>query len=131
MDLLAAAPPTLELTLGDGLGQMDMAKNLARTLAPEQAFFVDAVVRAAVRAARRAQTLGDVQRVEVVVGAGLQDDGRRCLVRFFAIFSKDGVSTYTCQVAATGVREAAGSEVTITKLSCAKDEGLGQTIDLI
>jgi hypothetical protein len=42
------------LTLGDGLGKMDMAKNLARMLAPEQAFFVGAVVHAAVRETRRA-----------------------------------------------------------------------------
>jgi hypothetical protein len=31
------------------------------------------------------------------------------------------MSTETCQVAATSVREAVGSEVAITKLSCAKD----------
>ena len=36
MDLLAAAPTPLRLTLGDGLGRMDMAKNIAKTLSPEQ-----------------------------------------------------------------------------------------------
>ena len=36
--------------------------------------------------------------------------------------------SYSCNVSATGVEE--GGEVKITKLSCAKDEGWGRTIDL-
>ena len=75
------------LTLGDGLGKMDMAKNLARMLAPEQAFFVGAVVHAAVRETRRAQIIGEVQGVEDAVGTAIQDANRRCLVRFFVILS--------------------------------------------
>ena len=133
MDLLAASPDRLQLTLGDGLGRMDMAKNVAKTLEPEQAFFVDAVVRAAVREARRKGTVGDVESVEIVIGAGFQENGQQCLVRFFAIFSRDGgVSTFTGQVSATGVRSKDGDgKVEIRKLSVAKDEGLGQTLDLI
>jgi hypothetical protein len=112
------------------------------------------VVREAVRTARRKRKLGDVTEVEIVVGAGFRDDdgtggtgGEQCLVRFFALFSRDGgASTSTCQVSATGVRtqqqqqqqrqgarevEGAGGTVTITKLSVAKDEGIGNTIDLV
>ena len=111
---------------------LDMASNLAKTLSPDQAYFVDAVVRAAVREARLRRKLGNIEEVEIVVGAGFQDGGQKCLVRFFAIFSKDGgFSTYTCQVSATGVRRSDDETVGIVKLSCAKDEGLGQTIDLI
>ena len=106
------------------------------------------------RTARRKRKLGDVTEVEIVVGAGFRDDdgtggtgGEQCLVRFFALFSRDGgASTSTCQVSATGVRtqqqqqqqrqgarevEGAGGTVTITKLSVAKDEGIGNTIDLV
>ena len=112
-------------------------------------------MREAVRTARRKRKLGDVTEVEIVVGAGFRDDdgtggtgGEQCLVRFFALFSRDGgASTSTCQVSATGVRtqqqqqqqqrqgarevEGAGGIVTITKLSVAKDEGIGNTIDLV
>ena len=111
-------------------------------------------MREAVRTARRKRKLGDVTEVEIVVGAGFRDDdgtggtgGEQCLVRFFALFSGDGgASTSTCQVSATGVRtqqqqqqqrqgarevEGAGGTVTITKLSVAKDEGIGNTIDLV
>ena len=112
-------------------------------------------MREAVRTARRKRKLGDVTEVEIVVGAGFRDDdgtggagGEQCLVRFFALFSRDGgASTSTCQVSATGVRtqqqqqqqqrqgarevEGAGGTVTITKLSVAKDEGIGNTIDLV
>lgn len=133
MDLLAASPEKMQLTLGDGLGRMDMAKNVAKTLEPEQAFFVDAVVRQAVREARRKGTVGDVESVEIVIGAGFQDNGQQCLVRFFAIFSRDGgVSTFTGQVSATGVRSSDDEgKVEILKLSVAKDEGLGKTVDLV
>ena len=112
------------------------------------------MVREAVRTARRKRKLGDVTEVEIVVGAGFRDDdgtggtgGEQCLVRFFALFSRDGgASTSTCQVSATGVRtqqqqqqqrqgarevEGVGGTVTITKLSVAKDEGIGNTIDLV
>ena len=112
-------------------------------------------MREAVRTARRKRKLGDVTEVEIVVGAGFRDDdgtggtgGEQCLVRFFALFSRDGgASTSTCQVSATGVRtqqqqqqqqrqgarevEGVGGTVTITKLSVAKDEGIGNTIDLV
>ena len=55
-------------------------------------------------------------------------------VRFFGIFttgSVDSTDTYSCNVTATGVPDAATGEVTITKLSCAKDEGWGRSVDLI
>lgn len=150
METLIEAPPgKIRMTMGDGLGRMNMAQNLAKKLSSEEAFFVDAVVRAAVRVARVKRKMGDVTAVEIVVGAGFRDeeDGgggeQRCLVRFFALFSKDaGMSTMTCQVSAIGVRRPLrpggvpingdeGREVAIISLSCAKDEGLGSTITLI
>ena len=52
-----------------------------------------------------------------------------------------GLSTYSCNVSATGVREHIeddgndnkknNNQIRIVSLSCAKDEGLGQTYDLI
>lgn len=138
MDLLASlddASP-VRLALSDGLGRMDMPKNVARPLrTTEDAFLVDAVVRRAVRELRRRKgRLGDLLRVEVIVGAGVRDDEggrRRGQARFFAIFSTDGGATsYSCNVSATGVRGEDGS-VEIVSLSAAKDEGLGQTFEFI
>uniref|UniRef100_A0A7S2H820 PDZ domain-containing protein n=1 Tax=Helicotheca tamesis TaxID=374047 RepID=A0A7S2H820_9STRA len=131
MDLLASAPSDkpLSLTLGDGLGRMDIAPNLAKQLSPDEAIFADAVVRAAVREIRKNGSLGDLLKVEIVLGAGVRNDGR-CLVRFFAILSTDGVTTYSCNISATGKREEDGV-IDIIALSCAKDEGWGQTVDLI
>jgi hypothetical protein len=134
---IASETPTVRVTLGDGLGMMDMPKNVVNQLkSPEDAYFVDAVVRKAVREIRKNGTLGDVLNVEVIVGAGVQDDKndkRRGMVRFFAIFSTDGVSTYSCNVSAIGVRqdEEDDNSIKIVSLSCAKDEGLGRTFDLI
>ncbi|KAL3934955.1 MAG: hypothetical protein SGBAC_009432 [Bacillariaceae sp.] len=130
MDLLISTDGSIDLTLGDGLGQMDMPKNVLNMLkSTEDAFFVDAVVREAVRECRqRNGKIGDLQQVEVIVGAGVK--GSRGQVRFFGIFSTDGVSTYSCNVSATGVRQSDES-VKIVALSCAKDEGMGQTFDLI
>ena len=145
MDILASpsattTSTTTNLVLGDGLGQFDMPKNVLQRLeSTEDAFFVDATVREAVRAIRRDGRLGDLLGVEVVIGAGIGGsdnknvDGarqKRGMVRFFAIFSTDGVTTYSCNVSATGV---GGSKETIriVSLSCAKDEGLGRTYDLI
>ena len=120
-----------------------MPKNVVKMLkTKEEAFFVDAVVRKAVREIRKNGSLGDLMNVEVIVGAGIQEGGNRALVRFFAIFSTDGgVSTYSCNVAAAGVRRTQGDNVggttneinsiEIVSLSCAKDEGLGRTFDLI
>jgi hypothetical protein len=108
MDLLISAQKTVTMTLGDGLGQLNMPKNVVKTLkTPEDAFFVDAVVREAVREIRRkGRRLGDLLQVEVIIGVGVkeQEGKRRAMVRFFAIFSTDGVSTYSCNVSATGVR---------------------------
>jgi len=135
MDILIAAPPheNLSLALSDGLGRMDIAPNLAKTLQAEEAVLADKVVRAAVREIRKNESsrgqLGDLLRVEIVIGAGVRDNGR-CMVRFFAIFSRDGVTTFGCSVSATGV-SLDGETVKIVALSCAKDEGWGQTIDLI
>jgi hypothetical protein len=114
------------------LGRMDMPKNILRTLKTEEdAFFVDAVVREAVREIRRYKKLGDLVRVEVIIGAAVKEEGRRGLVRFFALFSTDGVSTYSCNVSATGVRQPDDGGIQIVSLSCAKDEGLGRTFDII
>lgn len=140
--------PKTNLVLGDDLGQLDMPKNVLQQLkTTEDAFFVDAVVREAARAIRRDGKLGDLLKVEVVFGAGVtnEDDGSsRGMVRFFGIFSTDGVSTYSCNVSATGIRNSNGSsenenanandpnkDIRIVSLSCAKDEGLGRTYDLI
>lgn len=129
MDLLGAAESPVALTLSDGLGTMDIAANLAKMLEPEEAIYADAVVRAAVREVRTYRKLGDLVRVEIVIGAAVRDD-QKCLVRFFGIFSTDGVTTYSCNVSATGRRRQDGT-INIIALSCAKDEGLGQTIDII
>lgn len=142
MDLLTAKSPDnrVSLTIGDGLGTFDMPKNVVKFLqSKEDAFFVDAVVRQAVREARRNGRLGEVLRVEVIVGAGVTRNGdqEKGVVRFFAIFSTDSVSTYSCNVAATGIRKMGSDDgdtagpITIVSLSCAKDEGLGATYDLI
>mmetsp|Transcript_18943 Transcript_18943/g.35293 ORF Transcript_18943/g.35293 Transcript_18943/m.35293 type:complete len:252 (-) Transcript_18943:64-819(-) len=125
---------TARLTLGDGLGQLDMPKNVLRLLkTTEDAFFVDGVVRQAVREIRkRNNKLGDLLNVEVVIGAGVQEEeeGKRGQVRFFAIFSTGGASSYSCNVSATGLRMEDG-KIEIVYLSAAKDEGLGQTYDFI
>jgi len=132
MDLIISASSSLvSLTMGDGLGTFNMPKNVVNMLkSKEDAFFVDAVVREAVREIRRNGRLGDLLKVEVIVGAGVRENGTVGMVRFFAIFSTDGVSTYSCNVAAKGIRQEDGS-IRIVSLSCAKDEGLGQTYDLI
>ena len=134
MDAILSSPTPIQLTMGDGLGAFDMPKNVVAMLkSQEDAFFIDAVVREAVRQIRKngRRLLGDLNKVEIIVGAGVQEKGTRGMARFFAIFSTDGVSsTYSCNIAATGIRQADES-IKIVSLSCAKDEGLGQTIDLI
>mmetsp|Transcript_700 Transcript_700/g.1625 ORF Transcript_700/g.1625 Transcript_700/m.1625 type:complete len:85 (-) Transcript_700:271-525(-) len=77
----------------------------------------------------------------MIIGAGVQtsnndvdgNEEKRGMVRFFAIFSTDGVSSYSCNVSATGVaRERGGEErIDIVALSAAKDEGLGQTFEFV
>jgi hypothetical protein len=134
MDALITAPGDrpLDIVLSDGLGRMDIAKNLAKSLSGQEAIFADATVRAAVRQVRIIGTqLGDLLSVEIVIGAGVQDNNTVCKVRFFAIFSTDTVSTYSCSVSATGRKGHPDGPVEITQLSCAKDEGWGQTYDLI
>ena len=135
MDFLIALPENkdITLTLSDGLGRMDIARNLAKKLKAEEAITVDQVVRAAVRKIRSEKSvqgqLGDLLRVEIVIGAGVKNDGR-CMVRFFAIFSRDAVTTFSCSVSATGIKVADGT-IDIIALSCAKDEGWGQTVDIV
>eukprot|EP00536_Pseudo-nitzschia_multiseries_P004601 jgi/Psemu1/10338/gm1.10338_g len=141
---------TTQLVLGDGLGRFDMPPNVLKRLeTPGDAMMVDAVVRQAVREIRRDGRLGDLLRVEVIIGAGIliqnqrgnssagqSQQQKRGMVRFFAIFSTDGVSTYSCNVSATGIRSSSNDDgdnetIRIVSLSCAKDEGLGRTYDLI
>lgn len=145
MDMLISLDPnaTIQLTLSDGLGTFDMPKNVLKQLkSKEDAFFVDAVVRRAVRELRKNNyKLGDLLNVEMIIGAGVQtsnnavdgNDEKRGMVRFFAIFSTDGVSSYSCNVSATGVaRVRRGEErIDIVALSAAKDEGLGQTFEFV
>lgn len=131
MDMLVASKTT-RLTLGDGLGTFDMPPNVVKRLgSTEEAYFVDAVVRQSVREMRRDGRLGDLLRVEVVVGAGVREGA--AMVRFFAIFSTDGATSYSCNVSAKGIQTKPGSNdsIQILSLSCAKDEGLGRTYDLI
>ena len=170
MDLLTSSTSsstssTVQLVLSDGLGQFDMPKNVvSRLKTTEDAFFIDSIARQAVRECRRDGRLGDLLNVEVIIGAGISNSNnsndnndewnehRRGMVRFFAIFSTDGVTTYSCNVSATGIdisgdddsnidSNGAGtnvcikqnennSNIKIVSLSCAKDEGLGQTIDI-
>ena len=134
MDVLISLDETslVELTLGDGLGQLDMPKNVVKQLkTTEDAFLIDAVVRKAVREIRkRNNILGDLINVEVIIGAGVQDEGKQGQARFFALFSTDGVSSYSCNVSATGRCRDDGS-IDIVNLSAAKDEGLGQTYQFI
>ena len=135
MDMLIEAPDQVELTWNDGLGAMDIAPNLVKQFkSTEEAVLADRVVRAAVKTIRRTENtqLGDLLKVEIILGAGVREDGR-CLVRFFALFSTDGVTSYSCNVSATGrlLDDASGGDVELLALSCAKDEGWGQTVDLI
>ena len=94
--------------------------NLAKALKPDDAVKVDRVVRAA-RAELRAQLaadpalqaeLGELLRLEQIVGAGVQNDGVTVKVRFFGIFSRDdGKSSYSCNISATGVIGDGGDRV--------------------
>ncbi|OEU11743.1 hypothetical protein FRACYDRAFT_244866 [Fragilariopsis cylindrus CCMP1102] len=169
MDLLtsssSSSSSTVQLVFSDGLGQFDMPKNVvSRLKTTEDAFFIDSIARQAVRECRRDGRLGDLLNVEVIIGAGISNSNnnkdnnnewnehRRGMVRFFAIFSTDGVTTYSCNVSATGIdisgdddknisnnaavtnvrikQNENNSNIKIVSLSCAKDEGLGQTIDI-
>lgn len=88
MARLVEAPSPLQITVDDGLTTLDITPNLAKSLKPEEAIFADLVVRAAVREIRRLvgasaelmELLGELMRVEILLGAGTRDDGR-CLVR--------------------------------------------------
>lgn len=135
MDLIISLDESspVSLTIGDGLGQLDMPKNVIKLLkTTEDAFFIDAIVRHAVREIRRRNNaLGDLLNVEVIIGAGVQEEGKLGQTRFFAIFSTDGVSSYSCNVSATGRRKDDGTTIEIVSLSAAKDEGLGQTYQFI
>ena len=132
MHILSLDKDKCRLTLGDGLGQLNMPKNVVKQLkTTEDAFFIDSVVRKAVREIRkRNNILGDLISVEVIIGAGVQEEGKQGQARFFAIFSTDGVSSYSCNVSATGRCRDDGS-IDIVNLSAAKDEGLGQTYQFI
>jgi len=130
MSLLTTDATPVQLTLGDGLGQLNMPKNVVKLLESTQdAYLVDAVVRQVVRELRIRQTMGDLLSVEVIVGASVRNE--RCQVRFFALFSTDGgITSYSCNVAASAKVDPKG-DTEIVSLSCAKDEGLGQTVDII
>jgi hypothetical protein len=145
VELLSEAPDPLELTLsrllpakGDDSAPIDIAANLAKGIKPADAVQIDKVVREARRVLRERTAseqslqaeLGEFLRIETIVGAGVQRDGT-VKVRFFGIFSTDGVfSSYSCNVSATG-RVGADGAVTISALECAKDEGWGRTIGVI
>ncbi|MGK3751181.1 MAG: hypothetical protein ACI8RD_003481 [Bacillariaceae sp.] len=161
MDLLTtvSSSSAVQLILSDGLGQFDMPKNVvSRLKTTEDAFFIDSIARQAVREIRRDGRLGDLLNVEVIIGAGITNindndndnewnEYRRGMVRFFAIFSTDNTSSYSCNVSATGVdisgdddndgttvsikQSENNTNIKIVSLSCAKDEGLGRTFDLI
>lgn len=63
----------LDFVLSDGLGRMDIAKNLQKGLELEEAMFSNAVVQAAVQTLRKIGTqLGDLIIVEIVIRVQLQ-----------------------------------------------------------
>ena len=133
METITSCDSPLSITIGDGLGILDMPKNVVKQLkSTEDAFLIDAIVRQSVREMRRrTNILGDLLNVEVVIGAGVQEDGKTGQTRFFAIFSTDGgVSSYSCNVSSKG-RRLDDDSIEILSLSAAKDEGLGQTYQFI
>ena len=133
METIISCDSPVRMTLGDGLGVLDMPKNVVKQLkSTEDAFLIDAIVRQSVREMRRrTNILGDLLNVEVVIGAGVQEDGVTGQTRFFAIFSTDGgVSSYSCNVSSKG-RRLDDDSIEILSLSAAKDEGLGQTYQFI
>ena len=144
MEALVGTPSPVSLTMAratyeDDDKPLDITPNLAKSLKPEDAVLVDRTVRAA-RAALRAspgasRQLGRLLRIEIIVGAGVQKGSGEIKVRFFAIFTTGGASSYSCNVSATGRpsegdADGAGA-IEIVKLSCAKDEGWGNTVDLL
>ncbi len=70
----------------------------------------DDVVRAAVREIRgndrSRNQLGNLICVEIVIGIAVNDlkGTKRYMVRFFAIYSTDTVTTHSCRVSATGIQ---------------------------
>jgi len=133
METIISCDSPLSITIGDGLGVLDMPKNVIKQLkSTEDAFLIDAIVRQSVREMRRrTNILGDLLNVEVVIGAGVQEDGKTGQTRFFAIYSTDGgVSSYSCNVSSKG-RRLDDDSIEILSLSAAKDEGLGQTYQFI
>ena len=133
METIISCDSPVRITLGDGLGVLDMPKNVVKQLkSTEDAFLIDAIVRQSVREMRRrTNILGDLLNVEVVIGAGVQEDGKTGQTRFFAIYSTDGgVSSYSCNVSSKG-RRLDDDSIEILSLSAAKDEGLGQTYQFI
>jgi len=143
MEALRESPSPVSLSLArcaypDDDSPLDITANLVKSLSSTEALLTDRVVRAARSAVRLSplarRELGRLLRVEIVVGAGVQKEKRTIKVRFFGIFTTGGVvdstDTYSCNISATGVLDNADA-VRITKLSCAKDEGWGRTIDLI
>ena len=133
METIISCDSPLSITIGDGLGVLDMPKNVIKQLkSTEDAFLIDTIVRQSVREMRRrTNILGDLLNVEVVIGAGVQEDGKTGQTRFFGIFSTDGgVSSYSCNASSKG-RRLDDDSIEILSLSAAKDEGLGQTYQFI
>ena len=115
---------------------LDVSPSVAKQFANnvEGAILVDKVVSAAQAELKKMQgeklaALGKPVKIDQCVGASVRPNGD-VMVRYFQIFSKSGdASTYSCNVSATAKVD--GNTISFSKLSCAKDEGWGRTIDLI
>ena len=125
-----------QLRAAPAVAKLDVMPSVANAFRdkPEQAQLVEKVVLAAKKelgSNPKAKTeLGKPIRLDVVAGAGVRPNGD-VMVRFFLIFSKSGKygSSFSCNVSATGRVD--GNAVSLKKLSCAKDEGWGRTVDII
>lgn len=127
--------------------KLDLSYQVAMMMnaAPEKFTTLQTVLKAAEKEiesnAKAKAELGVYRGTDNIIGFGERPDGT-VLIRFFGIFSKKnpnalipGTQTrgkgtsYSCNISCTA--EIDGSKVTVTKLSCAKDEGWGRTVDLI
>ena len=128
-------------------GKLDVSYSVASALnkSPESFGLLQKALKAAeaqLKSAPKAKSeLGIYRGTDNVIGFG-ERPGGVVMVRFFGIFSKKNPgalipgtnvkgkgTSYSCNISATAKID--GTKVMITKLSCAKDEGWGRTIDVI
>ena len=123
-------------------GKMDVSYSVAGQLnaKPEAVATLKTALKAAEKELKshpKAKSeLGTYRFTDNIVGYG-ERAGGVVMIRFFGIFSKKnpnpvggGAGTsYSCNISCTAKVD--GSKASVTKLSCAKDEGWGRTIDVI